>query len=320
MPTRSESPGTTSENEDNSDRLAQLEALLSKRLYSSTTSTSTSIPQPPSPPLEQQQEEQDVVAVNFRLFSSQKLPTKVTIRESSPIPLKHLKDPRIRSVDDEDPQLVLLREQRIEQVVITGQEIIKQSTQLPIPHSPSFRHTTRKINSLPQAPSDSTRENLPLPRLAYLNSILPSTFSKLSPLEVPLPSDKLSDAPREPNEGLISKGPYTLGKNGTGIQKRLPSILLRGLKEREIKFNILPILQEEKDNEFVTKETERKRVLKEKGKELKKKLKLKSLALKHEDHLKQDNTISTKKKKQGRLSKERRERARKRQSKKEKEV
>ena len=129
MPTRSESPSTTSENEDNSDRLAQLEALLSEQLYSST---STSIPQPPSPPPEQQQEEQDVVAVNFRLFSSQKLPTKVTIRESSPTPLKHLKDPRIRSVDDEDPRQVLLREQRIEQVVITGQEIIKQSTQLPV--------------------------------------------------------------------------------------------------------------------------------------------------------------------------------------------
>ncbi|GAA5961028.1 hypothetical protein JCM3765_006507 [Sporobolomyces pararoseus] len=311
MPTRSESPSTSSENEDNSDRLAQLEALLSQQLYSTT-----SIDPPPLPPPAPAPQETPEVAVNFRLFSSQKVPTKVTIRENSPPPLKHSKDPRIRSVHDEDPQQVLQRELRIRQVAVSGQDILKQSTQLPIPHSPSYRHTTRIVNSLPHAPSNSTRQSLPFPRLSFLNSILPSTLSTLSPHPVPFLGD-LKDAPKEPNEGLISKGPYTLGKDGTGIKRKLPLILSRGIKETRIKLKVIPILQEEKDNMFVTKEKERKRLLKEKEKEKKKKLKLKSLALKHEDHLKEG---ASRKKKKGRLSKERRERARKRQSNKETDV
>lgn len=305
MPTRSSSPLQGSPDQDNDDRLARLEALLSNQLYSTTP-----LPPPTTIIHHQEVEQDDDSLVSFRLFSSQRVPSKVLIKEQSPPSLFHRKDPRIRDVQDEHPSIVQQRFENIEKVAITGQEILLQSNKLPIPHSPSYRLTNRQIRNLPQAPSDSTREQLVLPRLGYLNSILPRTLHKLSP-----PTSSTSP-PKEPNEGLINRGPYTVGKLGKGIQKRLP-LQLQDPITYKIALKVLPILPQEKLNLHVWEKSERKKLMKEKEKDRKKKLKLKLLKEKHGQVNDQDGKDKKKKKKKGRLSKERRERAKKRLSKKE---
>jgi len=127
MSTRSSSPSDNSDGEPTS-RLAALEALLSSQLYSSTTSTS--IPPPPTEPTPFEPTEPPV-DVAFRLFSTQKAPTRVTIREASTPPPVSI-DPRIRSTEDEDPQTILLRTQRINETVIEGSQILSQSALLPV--------------------------------------------------------------------------------------------------------------------------------------------------------------------------------------------
>ncbi|GAA5898555.1 uncharacterized protein JCM6883_003350 [Sporobolomyces salmoneus] len=313
MPTRSESPDDSSGDEENQVRLAQLERLLADQLYSTSPSVA-----PPAPSIITEDsaktvEEQDV-AVSFRLFSSQKGPTKVTIREKTPPPLQHSIDPRIRAVEDEDPVKVIQRLERIQKVAVSGQEILQQSNALPPPHPPSYRLSHRIVPRLPHAPATSTREPLPFPSLGYLNSILPPSLRRLSPASVPV-SD-VSLAPKEPNAGLLRQGPYTLGKNGTGMKRRFPIQLAPETRERRIKMRILPILEEEKDNPFVWKEKERKRLVKEKEKERKKRFKARMLKIKHGDDEKEGAVKTERKKRKGRLSKERRERAKKREAKK----
>lgn len=131
-----------------------------------------------------------------------------------------------------------------------------------------------------------------------------------------MPVVNLDDAPREPNQGLIGKGPYA---GGTKQRKRFPLALHRETRESKIRLDVVPVLQEEKVNAFVWRERERERVAREHDKDKKKRLKAKMLRKKHGDDLKEgaDSSSSTpaKKKRKGRLSKERRERAKKRASK-----
>ncbi|GAA5843320.1 hypothetical protein JCM5353_005273 [Sporobolomyces roseus] len=255
MSTRSSSPSNASEQDgESSSRLAALEALLSSQLYSSTTSTSNP-PQVTEPtPIEPTEPPLDVA---FRLFSTQKAPTRVTIREASTPPPISI-DPRIRSTEDEDPQTILLRTQRIKETAIEGSHILSQSTLLPIPHSPSYRLTTRTLHAPLHASSSSTRAPLPLPSLAYLNSRLPSKLHKISPAAVPCDE---KDAPREPNEGLISKGPYILGKKGEGMKRRFPLALEEEGQKKKVRLVVVPVLGEEKVEKHVwtKKELERKK-------------------------------------------------------------
>ncbi|GAA5869626.1 hypothetical protein JCM16303_000528 [Sporobolomyces ruberrimus] len=310
MPTRSRSGSESSTTSVDQDRLAHLERLLASQLYSTAAPPATSLDPPPSGPVPEPPEpvEEDV-SVSFRLFSTSKTPTRVTIREKSTPPPVHLKDPRIRAVEDEDPSIVKQRKREIKSIVVTGESIREQSKQSF--HAPNYRLTTRRISSLPHAPPTSTREPLPLPSLAYLNSSLPSPLNSLSPSSVPSTSE--TGGPLEPNEHLITKGPYTLGKLGTGIKRRLPIVLSEGVKERKVVLKVVPILEEEKDSRVVVREKERKRVLKEVEKERKKRTKAWKLKVQHGEIEVGKGVDQKKKKRKGRLSKERRERAKKRE-------
>ncbi|GAA6019442.1 hypothetical protein JCM11491_004829 [Sporobolomyces phaffii] len=308
MPTPSPSPGPTSDDDDARDRLALLERFLGAQLYSTA-------PRPPPPaepaPAPAPVVEQATAAVSFRLFSSHKGPTQVTIREPTPPPLAHAHDPRIRAVEDEPVDAVEERATRIRATAVSGQSILDDAVTLACPHAPDYRLSTRRIARVPRAPATSTRERLALPALAYLNAVLPAALAARSPLPVPLPADRLDDAPNEPNAGLTSRGPYSVGKRGTGIRRRIALALEPGpARDAAVRLDVVPVLDGDRDSPHARQRAERDRRRKALDKERKKKLKLVLLAKKHGDEPVDGD--HAKRRNKGRLSKERRERAKKR--------
>ncbi|GAA5892862.1 hypothetical protein JCM5296_006026 [Sporobolomyces johnsonii] len=249
---RSSSPPPDLDTDQAQQRLAHLEAILAGALFDSTP---TADDQPPkkrkkthdakdsaveSPQAEAQrvkdgtQPLQQAEQVAFRLFSTQKAPQAVVIREAeSPPPF--VADRRIRAVEDEPDEVVRARRTAIEALAVDGETIRSQSLTLPPPHPPSYRLTHRLVPSLPRSPS--TRAALPLPRLAYLNAILPFPYSARSP--APTPS---ADPPRTPHEGLIRTPPFTVeGRKGVPVRNGLLRLDARMLGSR-----IVPILKVEK--------------------------------------------------------------------------
>ncbi|GAA5938405.1 uncharacterized protein JCM15063_000726 [Sporobolomyces koalae] len=294
------------DSDHNDERLAQLEALLAGQLYSAPP-VSTQLRDAPSPPPPVAPSEPAVdEVVSFRLFSTDKEPLRVKIREVSPPAAQHRQDPRIRSVEDEDPQIVHVRAQRIASVAVTGQQILDESATLPCPHPPSYRLTSRVLSRRLQTPSTSTRERLGMPHLAYLDAVLPKPLALCSPRTDP--------PPKEPNEGLIVKGPFKLGSKRDRLPKRS---LVQDPTYSTFKLEIKPILGQEKDVVSGWNKLEKLRVRKERDKERKKVFKAKLNAIKFGDADKPlseaaRNGRQEKRRRTGRLSKERRERAKKR--------
>ncbi|GAA5954210.1 hypothetical protein JCM21900_006962 [Sporobolomyces salmonicolor] len=236
-------------------RLAHLEALLSGALFDSTptaeeeppkkrkktnntkdkTIESASSQAEPQRVKDVAQPLQQAEQVVFRLFSTQKAPQAIVIREAESPPL-FVADPRIRAVEDEPDEVVRARRTAIEALAVDGETIRSQSLELPPTHPPSARLLHRRVPSLSRSPS--TRAPLPLPRLAYLNAILPFPYSARSP--APVPSD---DPPRTPHEGLIRTPPFTVnGARGVPVRNGL-----RRLDPHTLGSRIVPILRVEKE-------------------------------------------------------------------------
>ncbi|GAA6002225.1 hypothetical protein JCM10207_003135 [Rhodosporidiobolus poonsookiae] len=153
----------------------------------------------PSPPVSDAAElaPQAEEAVAFRLFSHQKAPTKVVLREAdSPPPF--VLDRRIRDVDDEAPAVVWERRQAIEAVCISGKDLLSLS-HLP---SPSARPSVPRTVRVPRPPTTSH----PFPFLAFLNAVLPSPLRTLAPSD---PPQLEGDPPGTPHEGLLARAPFT---------------------------------------------------------------------------------------------------------------
>ncbi|GAA6038890.1 hypothetical protein JCM8097_000557 [Rhodosporidiobolus ruineniae] len=256
-----------SDDDDAQQRLAQLEALLGQDLLFDLA------PQPPAPTAqppkkrkktqhtaeetaseaavkpEAVQPEPEVEQVAFRLFSTQKAPQTVVLREAkSPEPF--VLDRRIRDVDDEPEEVVKARRAAIEQLAVDGQTLLA-SSRLPSLHAaPHARLLTSRRLSLPPAQTASH----PLPILAYLNAVLPLPLHKLSPATVP---DE-DHPPERPNDGLIATAPVELveGRKGQGKGKdprpRLPkrskviAFVEQHQQGRALKLRVLPILEAEK--------------------------------------------------------------------------
>ncbi|GAA5899411.1 hypothetical protein JCM8208_001639 [Rhodotorula glutinis] len=202
-------------------RLAHLEALLSGALFDSApspstattsadeqppptkrTKTSHSSPPPPVAPAAAVLQPQEAVA--FRLFSSQKAPQRVVLREAE-TPPPFVVDRRIRDVDDELPETVQARRSAIAALAVDG-DTIRSQAQLP-PAVPPRPHqlTHRALSSSSRFPP-----SIPLPRLAYLNARLPSPLAALSPHPVPFPEaleDKGLLPPASAHEGLLAIAP-----------------------------------------------------------------------------------------------------------------
>ncbi|GAA5922442.1 hypothetical protein JCM1841_004912 [Sporobolomyces salmonicolor] len=236
-------------------RLAHLEALLSGALFDSTPTVEDEPPkkrkktnhtQDQAVESESSQAEpqrvkdvaqplQQAEQVVFRLFSTQKAPQAIVIREAESPPL-FVADPRIRAVEDEPDEVVRARRTAIEALAVDGETIRSQSLKLPPTPPPSSRLLHRRVPSLSRSPS--TRATLPLPRLAYLNAILPFPYSARSP--APVPSD---DPPRTPHEGLIRTPPFTV-KGARGVPVRNG---LRRLDPHTLGSRIVPILKVEEE-------------------------------------------------------------------------
>ncbi|GAA5884606.1 hypothetical protein JCM6882_005319 [Rhodosporidiobolus microsporus] len=151
----------------------------------------------------------------FRLFSTQKAPQTVVLREAkSPEPF--VLDRRIRAVEDEPQETVEARRLAIERLAVDGKALLAASRLPPLDPLPyaHLRHSRRAL--LPPALCASH----PLPNLAYLNAVLPPSLHKFSPAQVP---DE-DDPPERPNEGLLAVGPFeaaaTTGGEGTVKEKK----------------------------------------------------------------------------------------------------
>ncbi|BGP38632.1 hypothetical protein JCM10450v2_002582 [Rhodotorula kratochvilovae] len=288
---------------DAAARLAQLEALLAGHLFDAGQPITA--PAPPAPPEgpptkrkktqhaeppkpvapEQGPREEEVVA--FRLFSSQKAPQKVVLREAE-TPPPFVLDRRIRDVDDEAPGAVEARRRAITALAVEGETILAQSRTLP-PHAfPPNRLTHRILSRSSSTPS--TR--VPAPRLAYLNAVLPSSLHVLSPHPVPFP-EALEDAglqpPATPHVGLLavpplpgvySRAPRRRRINGEGVEgaEFVPAVegTRRGLPPRNpveaggrCELALRAILKEEQP-EAVKARLAKERLLANKGKRLSK--------------------------------------------------
>ncbi|GAA5865702.1 hypothetical protein JCM3774_004972 [Rhodotorula dairenensis] len=163
---------------------------------------------PPPDPAEPHAGAQPRGGLAFRLFSTQRTPQAVVIRaESTPPPV--VVDPRIRDVQDEDPEKVDARRTAIAAVAIDGATIQSQAKSLPSPHPPSYRlshrvltpssyRAVRKTLSPRHSPAQTT--------LAYLDACLPRPLLALSPWPVPVPEG--TEPPRTPHEGLLAVPPF----------------------------------------------------------------------------------------------------------------
>ncbi|GJN87420.1 hypothetical protein Rhopal_000369-T1 [Rhodotorula paludigena] len=201
-------------------RLAQLEALVAGSLFAPEPATTATTPaearaEPPKKrkktkhaveptPVKPDHEPKSEEAVAFRLFSSQKTPAKVVLREAdSPPPV--VLDRRIRDVDDESKEAVDARQEAIAAIAVDGETV---------PHPPSFRLSHRILSTSVRSPfslSPSSPASAPLPRLAYLNAHLPAPFHALSPHDVPFPEALEAQGlqpPKEPHEALLARAPF----------------------------------------------------------------------------------------------------------------
>lgn len=144
------------------------------------------------------------------------------------------------------------------------------------------------------------------------------------------------ESPRTPNEGLLNHGPYTLGKKGDGMKRRLPLELDgESTKKKKIKLVVVPVLGVEKFEKHVwekielgkkRKEGKRKgekaRRIRRKFKEGKEKDRKRALEGEGDgkvalvggkgDVVRKVQEKKERRKRKGRLSKERRERIKKR--------
>ncbi|GAA5855524.1 hypothetical protein JCM8547_007871 [Rhodosporidiobolus lusitaniae] len=192
----------------------------------------------------------DKEVVAFRLFSTQKAPQTVVLREAkSPEPF--VADRRIRAVEDEPEDVVAARRAAIGLLTVDGFSLLASSS---LPPPTSFRHpapTPRRALLPPQlCPSH------PLPNLAYLDVALPPSLYKLSPAAVP---DE-EDPPEHPNDGLLSRGPFDRSvkkkedeKGGKKTKDPRPRIPPRRKVEAwethhgvRVKLKVVPILKVEK--------------------------------------------------------------------------
>ncbi|GAA5821283.1 hypothetical protein JCM11251_004552 [Rhodosporidiobolus azoricus] len=218
----SRSPSPTPPDYDDPDaqaRLDQLEALLAGQLFG--TPSSACEPSPASVlqarPVkrkklthdsEQRTEDSEAVAnvrgtsedgaaevTAFRLFSTQRAPQTVVLREAkSPEPF--VPDRRIRAVEDEPAEVVEARRLAIEQLAVEGKALLADS-QLP-PQDPSFHARLCSTRLIRPSSSSSTSSPSSLPALAYLNARLPRPLHALSPTSVP----------ERPHDGLIAQPPF----------------------------------------------------------------------------------------------------------------
>ncbi|GAA6004746.1 uncharacterized protein JCM10292_002500 [Rhodotorula paludigena] len=231
--------------EDALARLAQLEALVAGSLFAHepATSATTAAEAPAEPPKKRKKtkhavepqpvkpvdEPKSEEAVAFRLFSSQKAPAKVVLREAdSPPPV--VLDRRIRDVDDESEEAVRARQGAIAAIAVDGETVLSQARTLPVPHLPSFRLSHRILSPSVRSPfslSSSSPASAPLPRLAYLNAHLPAPFHALSPHDVPFPEALEAQGlqpPKEPHETLLARAPFEgVYANPIRRPKRLPT-------------------------------------------------------------------------------------------------
>ncbi|BGP06594.1 hypothetical protein JCM10049v2_002418 [Rhodotorula toruloides] len=240
------------------DRLAQLEALLADSLFSAPTRNHPA-PAPEdagSRPTKRKKTEENGEAaqdaseagaltgegsVAFRLFSTQKTPQKVVIREAaSPEPV--VRDPRIRDVDDESPEARNRRRKAIASVAVDGESVLSQSRSLFSADPPSHRLTHRLLARPPSAPSHPLASSshpfvrpssaTPAPTLAFLDTLLPPSLLTKSPFPVPCieDDDKLSAEkdpskrpPERPHDGLIARRPFEgVYAQGEGKKERMP--------------------------------------------------------------------------------------------------
>ncbi|GAA5836096.1 hypothetical protein JCM9279_002191 [Rhodotorula babjevae] len=220
MPASASPPPVDLDSAEAQQRLAHLEALLAGSLFSApspspaTTSApeqgppkkrkkaSHASPPPPTAPAEPALQPQEAVA--FRLFSSQKAPQRVVLREAE-TPPPFVLDRRIRDVDDELPETVEARRSAIAALAVDGDSIRSQARLPPVVPPPPHQLTHRALSSSSRFPL-----SVPLPRLAYLNARLPAPLAALSPHPVPFP-EALEDQglvpPASAHEGLLAVAP-----------------------------------------------------------------------------------------------------------------
>ncbi|GAA5925400.1 hypothetical protein JCM3775_001401 [Rhodotorula graminis] len=230
MPASASPPPLDLDSQDAQQRLAHLEALLAGSLFDTApspapntasepdqapptkrTKTSHSSPPPPTAPADAALQPQEAVA--FRLFSSQKAPQRVVLREAE-TPPPFVVDRRIRDVDDELPETVQARRSAIAALAVDGETIRSQAQLPPVVAPPPHQLTHRALSSSSRFPS-----SIPLPRLAYLNARLPAPLAALSPHPVPFP-EALEDQgllpPATAHEGILAVAPLP------GVYARVP--------------------------------------------------------------------------------------------------
>ncbi|KAK4705504.1 hypothetical protein P7C70_g694, partial [Phenoliferia sp. Uapishka_3] len=175
---RSASPDPTPFSEtEAANRLAQLEKLLQSSLgYSNYQPQEDEADQPPpkkrkkgkavvvdeqetdqAPEMEVEVDQDEVVA--FRLFSTQKTPQAVVIREKEG--WDAVKDPRIRDATEESKAVLEKRASDIASTTIDGAQLLLNASLEPLSRHAN-RSTPRTLTSLS-----------PLPTLAYLNAFVP---------------------------------------------------------------------------------------------------------------------------------------------------
>ncbi|BGP01311.1 Cross-beta structure silk protein 2 [Rhodotorula toruloides ATCC 204091] len=240
------------------ERLAQLEALLADSLFSAPTRNhpAHASEDAGARPAKRKKTEEDgdaaqdaseagasagEGAVAFRLFSTQKTPQKVFIREAeSPEPV--VRDPRIRDVDDESPEVRKRRRKAIVSVAVDGESVLTQARSLPSAYPPSHRITLRQLARPPSAPSHPLASSshpfvrpssaTPAPTLAFLDTLLPPSLLAKSPFPVPCiedddaPSNEKDSSkrpPERPHDGLIAHRPFEgVYAQGEGKKERMP--------------------------------------------------------------------------------------------------
>ncbi|ORY79358.1 hypothetical protein BCR35DRAFT_352780 [Leucosporidium creatinivorum] len=179
---RSTSPENVQNDKAAADRLAQLEALLSASMgygydedapmEDAAAVVDESIHEEriaeDEEPVAAQDEPAPAEQVAFRLFSTQKAPQTVVIKEAED-DWPTVPDRRIRDVADEDKAAVKERGSAIASVAIDGASILAEALSQPL--SRHHHRVTARAFTHPAPPAPRP----PLPSLAYLNADLPPT-------------------------------------------------------------------------------------------------------------------------------------------------